>query len=95
MDFSFKSDLNHSLPWNRDELLGYFGEIMLTLLSGEAGIFVITTLILLFISICYYHQAFYKIFKQTLKKLDRSMGDKNYKKLLLHDLIEFHVLVKE
>lgn len=50
--------------------------------------------ILFFLSICFHHQAFYQIFKQSVRQLDRPSKKLNSKKNLI-ELAKFHVLVKK
>lgn len=87
-----KSIFHLSLPWDQHTPVGYFLEICFDIIGGDVFFASNGWEILLFISICLYHQAFYKIFQHSVKKLDRP--HKGYHKYL-GNLVEFHNLVKE
>lgn len=75
--------------WNQTTYFGYFGEVIS--LSLGAGTYLIASgaVMLLFISVCLHHRAFFKIFEHTIDTL------KQCDKKSLCDLIRFHVTVKE
>lgn len=50
--------------------------------------------ILFFLSICFHHQAFYQMFKQSVRQLDRPNKKLNIRKNLI-ELAKFHVCVKK
>lgn len=50
--------------------------------------------IIFFLSICFHHQAFYQIFKQSVRQLDRPTKKLNFIKNLI-ELAKFHVCVKK
>lgn len=50
--------------------------------------------LILFISICFHHRAFYKIFESTIEQLGNTNSSYN-DKLLLCQLVKFHVSVTE
>lgn len=82
-----------SLPWDQETPIGYFFEICVDNLFGEAYIFS-ASFILLFVSMCLHHQAFYQVFTHSLLECNRPNA--NYEnKLLLHRLIRFHITAKE
>lgn len=83
-----------SLPWDQTTKLGYFMEMICDLIFGEFYLLGNGAFLLLFISICLYHLAFYKRFKYSISKLSQSENPGNDKKLLC-DLIQFHNMVKE
>lgn len=83
-----------SLPWNQQSLTGYFFMTCLDISTVESDFFFNGSILLLFIFICFHHQAFYKRFEYLVQKLevpDKKRNDKNF----LHELIQFHILVKE
>lgn len=76
-------------------LLGYAGEICYDIVAGEAYLFA-SSIIVLFISLCQHHQAFYKMFQLLLDKLNYSDDKrKQNAKDGLFQLIRFHTLAKE
>lgn len=84
-----------SLPWNQTTLVGYAVE--LTTL-GSIGLFyfvVYGTFLMLFLSICMHHQAFSKMFKYLVDKLNRSDVENQCDKKSLCNLIRFHISVKK
>lgn len=93
---SFLLGLCFSLPWNQKNLLGYFAEVIFNIHIANGYLLINGSMLLLFISLCYHHLAFYKMFKHTLQKLNEpnKRGD-NEHQLLCGELIRFHNLVKE
>lgn len=82
------------LPWNQTSALGYAQDLFVEVLIGEAYMIFNGSFLLLFISICLHHQAFYKIFQLAVRKLDFS--DRNQSdETTMCQLIRFHILVKE
>lgn len=82
------------LPWNQAIKLGYFMEIFYDIVFGDMYLLANGSMLLLFISICLHHLAFYKRFKYTTSKLGDPQNPNNDKKILC-DLIQFHKLVNE
>lgn len=80
-------------------MMGYFGEIIQTLIAAEIFLLVNGVPLVLFISICIHHQAFYKIFKHMIDEWNarqkNQSADKDVEKFLAYDLIHFHILVKK
>lgn len=84
--------LNHfhfSFPWNQATFAGYSAEICMTISIGYAYFALIGTQMLLFISLCIHHQAFYKMFKHSTDKSEKCDAK------LLRDLICFNISTKE
>lgn len=81
---------SYSLPWNQHTLIGYFGETFATLLIGEAYGIANGSLLLLFVSLCMHHQAFYQMFQYSTSKLESRNAQEQ-----LCKLIRFHSSVKE
>lgn len=61
---------------------------------GEIFLIQNSAFLLLFISLCVFHRAFYQMFSHTLKKLDHRNENQDDEKFLC-DLIRFHNTVKE
>lgn len=85
-----------SLPWNQTTFLGYIGELSLNF-PIIAGYWVVNgTFLLLFIAICQHHQAFYKIFKHSVNKLNQiDNGSNHSSSRSLCDLMRFHLSIVE
>lgn len=81
------------LPWDQTTKIAYFLEIILNILQGESYLLVNGAMLLLFISICCHHMAFYNRFRYSISKLGDSCNSQNDKNRLC-DLIRFHILVK-
>lgn len=77
-----------SLPWNQTTILGYFGEICFTVIASETYLIVTGVFLILFISICNHHQAFYDIFKQSINECNR------HDEKFIRGLIQFHISTK-
>ena len=74
--------------------MGYFGDLWFTALAGFGYLIVDGAFLLLFISICMHHQAFFKMFEHTIDKTNESDGNRCDAKFL-RDLIRFHTYAKE
>lgn len=74
--------------------LGYFAEIFFSTSFSESYLLTNGTILLLFISIYMYIEAFIKMFQHSVQKLgapDKNQDDNE----LLCKLIKFHVLVRK
>lgn len=87
-------DLLCSLPWDQSTPIGYFYKISFDTLVGVTYLVSNGALLVLFVSICLFHQAFSKMFEHSLRKLGESGGDHNDEELLCQ-LIQFHISVKK
>lgn len=92
--FNGPSYNTHRWPWNQQTPLGYFGEIITCLLSGEAYLIPNGALLLLFICISLNHRAFYKRFEYSVRKFDEFDASRD-DKVLICDIIQFHISIKE
>lgn len=61
---------------------------------GLAYMFINGSMILLFISICQHHDAFYKMIQYSVRKLNDSNDDKSNEEIV-RDLIDLNIQVKE
>lgn len=82
-----------SFPWNQKTFFGYLGEVLLSSTIGNIYVFCNGTLILLFISVCLHHQAFYKRHRYLVNRL-QYINHSWKNKETFHDLIQFHISVK-
>lgn len=83
-----------SLPWDHRTPLGYFGELLIGKIMGKSNMLANGSMLLLFISICWHHQAFSQIFRHSVQNW--SISDKNRNDAqILCDLIRFHISGKE
>lgn len=83
-----------SLPWDQDTLVGYTIEQLFVIFTGSSYLFCNGSLLVLFISIVWFHEAFYAIFQNTLRELDQPNRSRSNEEFL-RQLIQFHVLTKE
>lgn len=83
-----------SLPWNRESIVGYIGEVVTDILIFDAFIFIIGHLFLLFISLCIYIFTFNKMFGSFVSELDDNSTELKKKIEIIQKLIEFHVDIK-
>lgn len=83
-----------SVPWDQTTVLGYFGEVIF--LNCTIGpIFTLNaTVLILFISMCLYHQAFYKMFNHVLNELN-SCKKVRFAEQTICDLINFRMLIQK
>lgn len=86
--------IRHSLPWDQTTPFGYFMEMCVSLPFGAAYYIINGTLLILFVSICLHHQAFYEMFSYSVNSLQVVHGH-HIKKKILNDLVRFHIAVKE
>ncbi|XP_055296841.1 odorant receptor 22a-like [Sitodiplosis mosellana] len=81
------------LPWDQSTLLGYFGEIIFIIISLEFYLVYNGVILLSFVSICLHHQAFNKMLRHSLRKLERPAENRNDREFLCK-LIDFHNSIK-
>lgn len=84
----------HSLPWNQQAVIGYALEIFFDIIVAETYLTVNGVFLLLFISMCFHHQAFHRMFRHSLIKFEGSDEQRIDKKQLCN-LINFHLETKE
>lgn len=93
-----KKIMHFSSPWDKTTMLGYFGEIVQTWIAAEIYLIVNGVALVLFISICIHHRAFYKIFKHSIHEWNSCQKNQNHDEdrgsIFVRDLIHFHILVK-
>lgn len=83
-----------STPWNQDTVIGYIIELIFQLLNSEGYFLFNGAILLLFISMCFHHQAFYKMFKFYVHQLNERNEDRDDREYLA-DLIRFHISIKQ
>lgn len=84
----------YSSPWDQHTLLGYTIELFFQILNTEGYFLFSGSLLLLFISMCWHHQTFYKMFQHSTQQLnhrDKKRDDHEH----ITELIRFHVSIKE
>lgn len=82
------------LPWNQNTILGYFAELTFGILSAEAYLIAIGSLLLLFISLCQHFQGFYQMYQHLLNEFV-CPTDMQITRERLCKLIKSHISVKE
>lgn len=81
-----------SLPWSQDHPLGYAGTMFFEIMVCLAYLTYVGVFLLLFISLCLIHRAFYRKFRHLMRKFDE---DPEHKVEKLCDVIRFHNTAKE
>lgn len=75
---------------------GYLAEIASSILLLFSYMIANGTILLLFISMCLHHRAFYKMMKHSIDKLNQKSNDEiRCDEKFLRDLIQFHISSKE
>lgn len=82
-------------PWNQATLAGYLAEDFYIIFVAVVFGFVAGMILLLFISICIYHLAFYKMFEHSINKWNQNINEHQNDEQFIFDLIRFHIEVKE
>lgn len=82
------------MPWNQQTPSGYFYELIFDFIVASSYLFSSNFMFIVFISICWFYPAFSKKFQYFVRKIDQCK-DNQRKKVLLCNLIRFHVMVKE
>lgn len=72
--------------------LGYFVEVLYQMAAADAYYIAHGSILLLFISICWHHQAFEQMIRHSMEKFDLL---ENHHKEPICKVIRFHVTVKE
>lgn len=90
IQFSFSS-----LPWNQNTLLGYFAEIFYVFLNCQTYMFANGTVLIFFLSQCYYLRTFYKMFDYMVTRFNFLHRNHHYDKKYLCDLVYFHFTIRE
>lgn len=78
------------MPWNQETKIGYFAEIIHSIVVTVYYFLCNGAFLLTFIGLCLHNQAFYQIFKYTLRhhNLDNRESDANF----IRHLVSFHIL---
>lgn len=85
------------LPWSQVTIFGYFSELILITIMCAVYSIINGVILLLFISICIHHRAFYQIIRHLVIKWNELNGnhcDNNDQKSIC-ELIRLHILFKE
>lgn len=82
-----------SFYWNVKTKIGYFGEICNGIMIGTTYLIGNGAPLMLFISMCLHHQAFYKMLRYSLKQLNVADRKQNDEKFII-DIIRFHMSTK-
>lgn len=75
--------------------MGYVAELAFTVPAAIGYPIVNGAFLLLFISICQHHQAFYKMIKYSMRKLNQPEENIECDAKFLCDLMRFHTSVKK
>lgn len=90
---------NYRLPWDQYTMKGWMAESILNFFIIASYFLSVLSLLTLFISICKYHNAFYKMFKHQLISIDAETSSRSFPNnrltMLLNETIFFHGSAKE
>lgn len=86
--------LNYRFPWDQNTICGYFAELTFGILSAEAYLIAIGSLLLLFVSLCQQFHGFQQMYKHSLNRFN-TPTEMEITKQRLHRLIESHISLKE
>lgn len=92
--FEIHEFINFSLPWDQSTPIGYSGDVLFCIASGECYLIINGALIILFVSIWCCHEAFFKRFHLSVLRLNHPENKPNTNKML-RELIHSHITVKE
>lgn len=81
------------LPWNHKTPIGYIGELLFHIITGQMFLFCTGVVLLLFIAMCLHHKAFYQMYCHSLHKFECSGKNRNHAEELC-ELIRFHASIK-
>lgn len=82
------------LPWNQSTLIGYLAEVFYGTFLCEVFIVATGSVLCLFMSMSWHHEAFLFMFRHSTQKLENSKNARNNETVVC-DLIHFHMMVKE
>lgn len=82
------------MPWNQSTFLGYIAEQNLMCFFGGTYMVGDGVVLLLFVSICMHHQAFYEMFEFSINEWNQLDANPNDDQFIL-DQIRFHISVKK
>lgn len=82
------------MPWNQSTLIGYLAEVFYGTFLCEVFIVATGSVLCLFMSMSWHHEAFFFMFRYSVRKLDKPETNNNNKKIIF-DLVRFHMMVKE
>lgn len=83
-----------SVPWNQSTLFGFFEDVLFCIIVAEAVFLFNGAFILLFISICWHHQAFDQMLQHSLIKFEHFNKKRDVKELICN-FVNFHNAAKE
>lgn len=84
------------MPWNQKTLIGYFGELCVSIAAAGSYFIVTGVLLTLFISMSWHHHAFYQIFEHSVFELNHLDKRRNeHIQIHLCQLIRYHITIKK
>lgn len=81
------------LPWDQETFIGYIAEIICIVVTDEGYLLTSGSILLLYISMCLHHRAFYEMFRHLLRTREHQNRVKNQLEWI-YDVIRFHSSVK-
>lgn len=91
--FSSKLFIPIRLPWNQQTIQGYTAMTFLSIFFGHVNLTLNGATLVLFISLCLHHRAFYRIFDSIAMKLEKPDKFRNVPDIL-NEMVRFHISVK-
>lgn len=91
--FVYYVKIHLRLPWNQSTLFGYLAEVFYGTFLCEVFIVATGSVLCLFMSMSWHHEAFYFMFRHSIRKLDSPVNQDNEK--IVSDLVRFHIMAKE
>lgn len=84
----------YRFPFNTQTNIGYFFEIILSISCGAVYVLANGLILTLFISMCWNHLAFHRMFRHFIKKIENNDNGQNNAENLAN-LIKFHIQTKK
>lgn len=81
------------MPWNQTTPFGYVWGSLFSITAGTSYFIINGAVLLIFVSICLHHQAFYEMFLHSINEFERLKNKQNGKQQLCK-VIDFHTTTK-
>lgn len=101
LNFEFKKCviLSYRLPWNQNTLQGWMIETLYSSFFSACYCLMAPLFLILFVSVCNYHDAFYKLFRFQIANIDATAGFEPFPTVrimeTMHQSISLHISAKE
>lgn len=85
---------NCRLPWNQQTVIGFLGDLLVTIGAGSFYLLYNGIFVALFVSICLHHRAFYRMYECLVQRLDEPDNSRSDQEIL-REIVDLQVLTKE